>query len=46
MRRIPAVNGLSDPDHIAIRRHQRMHHVLVALLVVCFGAGFLLGIAY
>lgn len=46
MRRIPAVNGLSDPDHIAIRRHQRVHHVLVASLVVCSGAGFLLGIAY
>jgi hypothetical protein len=42
MRKIPAANELSDPDHIAIRRHLRMHHVLVALLVACFGAALLL----
>lgn len=40
-----AANELSDPDHIAIRRHQRMHHVLVALLVAFFGAALLLRVA-
>jgi hypothetical protein len=35
MRKIPAANDLSDPDHIAIRRHYRAHQVLVGLLGVC-----------
>jgi hypothetical protein len=35
MRKIPAANDLSDPDHVAIRRHYRAHQVLVGLLVFC-----------
>ena len=45
MRKVPATNDLSDPDHIAIRRHYRAHQVLVTLLAVCIGAAFLSRIA-
>ena len=41
-RKIPATHDLSDPDHIAIRRHYRVHHALVGLLAACIAAGFLL----
>jgi hypothetical protein len=45
MRKIPAVNDLSDPDHIAIRRHHRAHQVLIALLAACIAAVLLRRIA-
>lgn len=45
MRKIPAANDLSDPDHIAIRRHYRVHQVLVVLLAICIVAGLLSRIA-
>ena len=32
LRKIPATHDLSDPDHIAIRRHYRAHQILVVLL--------------
>jgi hypothetical protein len=41
MRTLPTTHDLSDPDHIAIRRHYRTHQVLVALLALCIGAAFL-----
>jgi hypothetical protein len=45
LRKIPATNDLSDPDHVAIRLHYRAHQVLVALLAACIAAGFLLRLA-
>lgn len=45
LRKIPATNDLSDPDHIAIRRHYRAHQILVALLAACIAALFLRRIA-
>jgi hypothetical protein len=44
-RKIPPANDLSDPDHIAIRRHHRTHQVLVVLLAVCIAAALLRRIA-
>jgi hypothetical protein len=44
-RKIPSANDLSDPDHIAIRRHYRSHQVLVTLLAVCIAAAILRRIA-
>lgn len=38
LRKIPATNDLSDPDHIAIRLHCRAHQILLALLVACIAA--------
>lgn len=43
LRKIPETNDLSDPDHIAIRRHYRTHQVLVGLLATCIVALFFLG---
>jgi hypothetical protein len=40
-RRIPETNDLSDPDHIAIRRHYRMHAVLVIVLETLVVLGLL-----
>lgn len=45
LRKMPATNDLSDPDHIAIRAHYRAHQILVALLAACIVAGFLLRLA-
>ncbi|MQP76505.1 hypothetical protein CQ393_11460 [Stenotrophomonas sp. MYb238] len=38
LRKIPATNDLSDPDHIAIRRHYRAQQILVGLLGTCIVA--------
>jgi hypothetical protein len=38
LRKIPATNDLSDPDHIAIRLHYRAHLVLLVFLGACIGA--------
>ena len=40
-RKIPEINDLSDPDHIAIRRHYRAHAVLVIVLEVLVVLGLL-----
>lgn len=45
LRKIPLANDLSDPDHIAIRLHYRVHQVLIASLVVCIAAGLFLRLA-
>ncbi|MGO4221082.1 hypothetical protein AB4Y64_04405 [Lysobacter sp. TAF61] len=45
LRKMPVANDLSDPDHIAIRRHCRTQEVLVASLAACIAAGFFRNIA-
>lgn len=45
LRKIPASNEFSDPDHIAIRRHWRAQQLLVALLVACVAVALLRRIA-
>ena len=45
LRKIPATNDFSDPDHIAIQRHCRAHLVLVTLFGVCIAVLLLRQIA-
>ncbi|KRA20799.1 hypothetical protein [Lysobacter sp. Root604] len=40
MRKVPTAHDLSDPDHIAIRRHYRIHQILIVLLATCIVTGF------
>ena len=41
LRNLPPAYDLSDPDHIAIRQHYRIHQVLVWLLGACVVVLFL-----
>ncbi|UYC20811.1 MULTISPECIES: hypothetical protein [unclassified Xanthomonas] len=45
LRKIPATHDLSDPEHIAIRRHYRGQRVLVAALMASVAGLLLLQIA-
>jgi len=45
MRKIPATSDFSDPDHISIRQHYRVHQILIALFAACIAALLLLRVA-